>query len=178
MVIKVIIRVLAQAAIKATIQDLALVVIRAAIQDLVIKVVAAIKATIQDLAPVVIKAAIHALAIKAQDLVRAATKVAHQEENSAYPAKLEDLLLAQMCQVKLSLVQLPQDLDLKVAKLRVNLASKNSAMLSRKNVVESHRAFDSRDRQGLRVSDDEAWRKKRPAQKMRSSAMEEMVIRP
>jgi hypothetical protein len=95
---------------------------------------AAIKATIQDLAPVVIKAAIHDLVIKAQDLVRAATKVAHREENSAYLAKLEDLLLAQMCQVKLSLVQLPQDLDLKVVKLRVNLASKNSAMLSRKSV--------------------------------------------
>ncbi len=39
------------------------------------------------------------------------------------------------------------------------------------------RAFDSRDRQGLRDSSDESWRKRRPV-KTRSVFTEEMVIRP
>jgi translation initiation factor IF-2 len=40
------------------------------------------------------------------------------------------------------------------------------------------KTFDSRDRQGLRDSGDEAWRKRRPSQKMRSVQEEEVVIRP
>ncbi|MES2345659.1 MAG: translation initiation factor IF-2 [Chlamydiota bacterium] len=40
------------------------------------------------------------------------------------------------------------------------------------------RSFDVRDRQGLRVSDDEAWRKKRPAHKARFTSQQEEIIRP
>jgi len=43
--------------------------------------------------------------------------------------------------------------------------------------IEEKRAFDSRDRQGLRDTDEEEWRKKRPSQKMRA-IQEEVVIRP
>jgi len=46
-----------------------------------------------------------------------------------------------------------------------------------KRTPDSKRAFDSRDRQGLRSHDDEAWRKKRPSQKMRALEEEE-TIRP
>ncbi|MBI2742508.1 MAG: translation initiation factor IF-2 [Chlamydiales bacterium] len=38
--------------------------------------------------------------------------------------------------------------------------------------------FDSRDRQGLRDSEDETWRKKRPSHKMRPGEIEETIIRP
>lgn len=38
--------------------------------------------------------------------------------------------------------------------------------------------FDSRDRQGLRDSEDEGWRKRRPSQKMRMGEAEELVTRP
>ncbi len=44
--------------------------------------------------------------------------------------------------------------------------------------LEQGKAFDSRDRQGLRVSDDEAWRKRRPSNKMRTQEEEEAIIRP
>jgi translation initiation factor IF-2 len=40
------------------------------------------------------------------------------------------------------------------------------------------RSFDVRDRQGLRVSDDEGWRKKRPANKARFAPQQEEIIRP
>ncbi len=40
------------------------------------------------------------------------------------------------------------------------------------------RSFDARDRQGLRASDDEAWRKKRAYKQMRRPQQEEVVIRP
>ncbi len=43
---------------------------------------------------------------------------------------------------------------------------------------EAGRAFDSRDRQGLRDSSDEAWRKKRPSQKFKQAVVEEAIIRP
>lgn len=44
--------------------------------------------------------------------------------------------------------------------------------------LEQGKAFDSRDRQGLRDSDDEAWRKRRPSHKMRTQEEEEAIIRP
>ncbi len=44
---------------------------------------------------------------------------------------------------------------------------------------ESKRTFDARDRQGLRDTDDEAWRKKRPSHKARPIGVtEEMIVRP
>lgn len=43
--------------------------------------------------------------------------------------------------------------------------------------TDGKRGFDSRDRQGLRASEDEIWRKRRPSNKMRE-VEEEVVIRP
>ena len=43
--------------------------------------------------------------------------------------------------------------------------------------IPDKRAFDSRDRQGLRDSDDEQWRKRRPSKGMQSY-QEEIIIRP
>lgn len=40
------------------------------------------------------------------------------------------------------------------------------------------RSFDTRDRQGLRDTDDEGWRKKRPSHKGRASFQQEEIIRP
>ncbi len=46
-----------------------------------------------------------------------------------------------------------------------------------KKTMSEQSGFDSRDRMGLRSRDDEAWRKKRPSQKLKKSEMDE-TIRP